>query len=198
MTGTTATQGLTYPTSGDLLRDQGKYIDILANQLETRFNLHDLDLDRSQIPPLALLQLNTPVVVDLSTGSKPVPFDTVVVDTAGMVDLNTDNSTVFMRQKGYWNLGAYVATNGTNCTNGSLLLSGNLVNFSMTLANFGNWVHDGVTGFLAVHSSGDGQLASSTPEGFFVTINAPTGTCPTPNNVTINFACMWAYWTRDL
>jgi hypothetical protein len=203
MTGTTATQKLTYPTSGDLLRQQAQFIETLARQVDARSGASAdsvaIQLDR----PFALLDATVPRPYPTSVAAVPdragyVVFDSVAVDTAGLVDLTGDPTVILLNQPGTWIVGCYVDYSGTpggsSCTSlGSLTVNLHAQNASPStyhayVKDF-NTVHSYVTcsGLVRVTGTSIGQL-------FVDTDNQGTGCLTT---LTVAAARMWAFKARE-
>lgn len=196
MPGTTATQKLTYPVNTDLLKDQWSYQRTLAQQVEGRFVNHYYDLGRSQVPPLAVVDLTIPasypVQGSFTPGNELLDFDTVQVDTANLVDLSANPNVINLTTPGYWSVGGYAFEIGTTCSAGSVILYVSGTGF--TGQNFQNSARDvGVAGFNAQAVSYDVQITSTGTVFAYIGIN---GTCN--NTTSVQNARMWAYWVRDL
>lgn len=200
MPGTTATQKLTYPTSGDNLRDQATYLATLAKQVDARVKANADILARQLNRPCAIIDCTTPSTIS-TTVSTPIQFDTVVVDTAGLVDLSLDRRLITLNSTGYWLLGCYVDFSGTpggsNCTtNGAINLKINCDNG--TPSTWSNYVKD----FNVVHSyvccAGLTQVTSpSAPGKVYLTGDIANGTGCT-FSLTTTAARMWAFKVREL
>jgi len=191
MTGTTATQNLTYPTSGDLLKDQGLYIQTLAEQLEARLNSHDADLARSKVPPFAVVEVLTPNGYPLSL---PFVFDTVLIDTDGMVDLTVDARKIKLTRTGWWNVGIYAHMGASGCNPGffSLYLDSDTNTSGVPIQQFQK---ENLVGYSAMVSEGDVQ-ANVLPCDIHAYALSSGTSCS--SSFTLNKARMWAYWVRDL
>jgi hypothetical protein len=106
----TATQNLSRTQGSDNPRLMWEYQRTLAREMDARFASHDFDLGRSQVPPFALLHMDTDLTYQLTTGvddDRVLQWEEVVVDTTGMVDLSRSNKVVTLPETGYWQVGAY-------------------------------------------------------------------------------------------
>lgn len=126
---TTATQNLTVPVSTDFIEDQWSYHAAMAGQLEQRFNSHDDDAARVSPPPLAVLDCtisrNYPTpATDNNQYDTMIMFDTVVVDTAGMADLDVNPWALTPPTVGMYHFNCYVKVLPSGCTGpGTVTLS---------------------------------------------------------------------------
>lgn len=201
MPGTTATQKLTYPTSGDNLKDQAAYLETLAKQLDARSqanaNLLASQLDRA----FAVIDCTIPNTISTTAGTA-IKFDSVVLDTAGLVDLSADQRIITL-PTGYWLLGGYVDFLGTqgggsNCTTGAIKLllncdNGNPINFSQFAKDVGSaGLH------TYIQCSGLAQVTNpALPGKVYLTADVAYGTgCLF--TMTANTARMWAFKVREL
>lgn len=195
MTGTTATQNLVYPTSGDLLKDQGKYHRDLAVALDNRLRSHDVDIARSARPPFALVERTTQKTYDLSFGGQSVLFDfeNVLEDTAGMVSLENDSSVIQTTGIGWWNIGVYAKLAQTSCSPGYCNLY-----ISNDTGDTVNLMHDAVVGFVAGSSEDLIRVVNSTIGFPKITAHVSFSGSNCASTFTILYARMWAYKVRDL
>lgn len=116
---TTGTQNLTIPSSGDFIEDQWLYHGQMAQQMEQRFNAHDADAVRVTPRPLAIVDCTIQRDYPLNTASqfdRMAIFDTIMVDTAGMVDLAAQPWAVTPQETGMYHYSAYLKVLATNCT----------------------------------------------------------------------------------
>jgi hypothetical protein len=199
MTGVTATQNLPYPTSGDRVVDQWSHQRNLANALEDRFNAHASDLLRAQNVPLVVLeqtiQRDYPTS-GFSPGDELVSFDTVLVDTAGMVDLTVNSKNVPILQNGYWRAGGYLhVVNGLACSagTGTLFLAIGSTNASGSTDT--NQAHDGVVGEAECHVESEIRVSGNNSTVFMFPSTTGT-TCP--NFISVDYARFYLFWMRDL
>jgi hypothetical protein len=118
MVNTTATQNIRKPQSTDDPKLLAAYFEQTATDIDLRMAAHFADLARVTDPPFAVLRLNTGVNVETGfvDGAAPVvgaiPFDTVDMDTAGMVDLSASQFTITLNQTGYYWVGGYARISG--------------------------------------------------------------------------------------
>jgi hypothetical protein len=189
MTDTTATQNLTRTTATDDPRQMASYIQRLATDIDQRMTAHYHDLDRSSTPPAACIRVTTPVTVDSAAAFPQIVFDTVMFDTAGLVDLTNDPRQIQLLYPGYWCIGAYVQTSGFGGGStdvGILLKSGG----STTNSDY----HDASLGVSGSYSlvettlSGQGEIAALG----LVALGSPSTFV-----TTVTFAELWAYKIRD-
>lgn len=163
---TTGTQNLTIPTSTDNIEDQWLYHSQMAAQMEQRFNSHDADALRVNPRPLAIIDCTVSRDYPLNTLSqfdRTVLFDTVMVDTAGMVDLVSQPYAITPQETGEYHYSAYVKILPSGCAGpgavsmfiaaqGTGTLDGNLSgSFSVEV---------GVTGSTSVNASGDVRVTA--------------------------------------
>ncbi len=195
MTGTTATQNLVYPTSGDLLRDQGKYHRDLAVAVDNRIRSHDIDVQRSQIPPFALVERSTQLTSDLSFGGQRVLFnwETVLEDTDSMVSLENDATIIQIKKTGWWNTGVYAELVGTGCSPGYANLY-----ISNDTGDTVQLMHDAVVGFVAGSSEDLIRVTDSSLGLPKISASVSYSGTNCGSTYTIIRARMWAYWVRDL
>lgn len=200
MTGTTATQNLPYPTSGDRVMDQWQHQKNLALALEDRFTSHAVDLARAGDVPLVVLEQLTshdyPVSGAFAPGDELIQWDTVLADTAGMVDLATNPKLITITQNGYWRVSGYVANaSGTLCAVGSGTMLVTVGSTGATGSTDTNAFHDGGQGAMAGFCSSEIRVSGNNATVFLSSSSTGT-TCPT--FITIGYARLWLYWVRDL
>lgn len=200
MTDKTATQNLTRTTASDDPKQMAAYLKQLATDADQRMAAHFFDLNRSVTPPFAVLRLYTPVQVDAlviapgapSPGS--VPFDTVEIDTAGLVDLSANAYQIALTETGWWWVGGYAFINGfgtsTNADSGVIVRANGAVVPDLR--------HDGLLGFFGAGASGPvtriTDVTTARPACLTVTWNGGSTTSIT----TVNFAELWVCKVRDL
>lgn len=191
MTGITATQNLVYPTSGDLLVDQGRYTRDLAMALDNRLRSHDLDIARSDAPPYAVVERTTPK--DFVPSSDAFDFESVLVDTNSMVSLETDARVITLNKLGWWTIGVYIQINGTSCNPGYADLT-----VSLDTSDYGVNAHDGQVNLVAGASETLVRVTYSSAG--FPKVNSTVflsgSNCASV--VTTQRVRMWAFWMRDL
>jgi hypothetical protein len=205
MSGTTATQKLTYPTSGDILKQQAQYIETLAKQVDARSgstaDAAAAQLDRPFAVLDATIQRTNPTSVTAAPARAAfVVFDSVVIDTAALVDLTADSTVISLTSPGTWLVGAYVdyvgIPGGSSCTSvGSLTL--NLRAQNANPSTFHAYVKDLNTGHSMMCCSGLTRFTNSTTiaKVFISTDNQGTG-CGT--SVNVFKARMWAFKVREV
>jgi hypothetical protein len=193
MTDKTATQNLTRTVASDDPRKMATYLQSLAQDVDLRMASHFRDLARSKNPPFAVLQLNTPAIVDRTSAAGPgtgsVPFDTAPVDNADLTDMSASAYQIVLTQTGFWLVGAYLLCDGFGAG----------ADLSMTL-HAGDAEHDtrhdnittnqGLHVLLPVRVN---SLLSITPT--YVTLDA---TSTARNTSTVSYAEMFACKVRDL
>jgi hypothetical protein len=168
--------------------------------VDARVNANATLLARQLNRPFALIECLTPNAIS-TTVQNPIKFDSVLVDTAGLVDLSLDQRVITLNTPGYWLLGCYVdfqgSPGGSNCsTLGAINLKIQCDNG--TPNTWSNYVKD----FNAVHSyvccSGLTQIASPTALGkMYVVADIANGTgCSF--SLTAAYARMWAFKVREL
>lgn len=197
MPGTTATQKLTYPTSGDNLKDQGTYLATLAKQVDARVAANASLLASQLDRPCAIVDCTIPNVISTTIGT-PIKFDSVVLDTAGLVDLSADQRIMTL-PPGYWIIGGYVdfvgSPGGSNCTTGAVKLQLNCDNATPTV--WSQFAKDPGT-HTYVQCSGIGFVSNpALPGKLYLTADIAYGTACT-FLLTANTARMWAFKAREL
>lgn len=201
MTGTTATQKLTYPTSGDLLKEQAGYLETLARQVDARVAANVALLTSQLNRPLAIVDCTLPNSISATSSASLIQFDSVAVDTHGLVDLSHDRRVINFSSTGYWLIGAYVdfqgSPGGSNCaSNGAIVLEMNSDN--ITPDRWSNHVKDMNNGHSYVQVSGLAQSTDPLNLGriyldAFISVGT---TCS--NTLTVAGARMWAFKVREL
>ena len=199
MPGTTATQKLTYPTSGDNLKDQATYLTTLAKQIDARVAANAAILASQLNRPFAVIDCTIPNQIS-TVALTPIKFDSVVADTAGLVDLSADQRVITL-SPGYWIVGGYVdfvgTPGGSNCaTIGGLTLR--LQCDNATPSVFSQYAKDPNLGHTYIQSSGLAQVLNpATPGKLYLTADIATGTTCT-FLLTASTARMWAFKAREL
>lgn len=200
MPGTTATQKLTYPTSGDNLKEQAQYIETLARQVDARSASNAAVLARQLNRPCAIIDCTIPNSISTTASTSP-KFDSVVLDTAGLVDLTVDQRIMTLGT-GYWLVGGYVdflgtAGGGSNCTTGGITLKLNCDN--STPVSWSQFAKDGAAGLHTyVQTSGLALVSSAAlPGKLYLTADIAYGTACT-FVLTVNTARMWAFKVREI
>jgi hypothetical protein len=203
MPGTTATQKLTYPTSGDNLKDQALYLRTLGKQVDARVAANAAFLARQLNRPCAIIDCTIPNAININSNQLSIiKFDTVVVDTAGLVDLSSDQRIIKLTSTGYWLLGFYVDFQGTpggsNCTsNGSITALLNCDNG--TPNTWSNFVHDFNLTHSYVGGSGLTQITNPALPGNVYVQGTGTGLgTGCTGLLTAATARMWAFKVREL
>lgn len=198
MTDKTATQNLTRTQATDDPRQVAAYLKQLATEADQRMTAHFFDLGRSVTPPFAVARMTTPRVID-SSATPPgggyvgqIPFDTVEIDTAGMLDLSADPYTIVLPETGYYMLGGYAFGNGFGAASADFYATVHANSF-----NFNDPRHDGSSGFIG--SSPNSLIRVPTlpvarPPALTVGF---TGSSAGPTT-TVNFAELWVIKVRDL
>lgn len=102
MSGTTATQGLIYPTGTDRMCDGASQLEVLAKGINARFTVLDALVDTGEEPQMALVEFvsaewfsDEEPVEEFSTSPIGIAWNRVSVDTANAYDAGT--STVSLR-----------------------------------------------------------------------------------------------------
>jgi hypothetical protein len=198
MPGTTATQKLTYPTSGDILKEQAQYLETLAKQIDARSASNAAVLAKQLNRPMAIVDSTVPNVLSTVQGTA-VKYDSVVLDTAGLVDLSADQRVINLTP-GYWLLGGYVdfvgSPGGSNCTTGAITLRLNCDNATPNI--FSQFAKDFADTHTYVQSSGLAQVLNpALPGKQYLTADIAYGTGCT-FLLTVNTARMWAFKVREL
>jgi len=202
MPGMTATQRLTYPTSGDNLKEQAQYLETLAKQLDARAAANAAVLASQLNRPFAVIDCTIPNSISTTTTTSLIKFDSVVVDTAGLADLSADQRVITL-PPGYWLVGGYVdflgtAGGGSNCTTGAITLRLNCDNATPNI--WSQMGKDGGSGGLHtyVQASGLAQVASpALPGKLYLNADIAYGSACT-FVLTAFTARMWAFKVREL
>lgn len=198
MTDKTATQNLTRTQGSDDPRQMASYLRSLGTDVDQRMASQYYDLGRSQIPPFALVRVYGPFFVanpsTVVTGDQLLFYNSVEIDTGGMVDLSQDNSRIFLNDPGYYVVGGYMLSNGF--AQGASPNDTYLKITSTTGVNLGSTAHDNGTGLLGVGGSTIVRVLNPNVESIFMKTgyNGSTG----GNAMTVTLAEMWAYKLRDL
>lgn len=195
MTDRTVTQNLTRTTSGDDPRQVAAYLKALAIDADQRMAAQFHDLGRSQTPPFAVARVNTPIVID-TTISNPwngtIPFDTVDIDTNGMIDLSKNAYQINLNSPGHWWVGGYAILDGLGSANADVGV------YVRAQGDAGaDYRHNGLQGNMASGISYPvrvASLAAMTPAFLTVTSQGPSSR----NTTTVTFAELWACKVRDL
>lgn len=190
MTDKTLTQGLTRTTPADDPKEMAAYLAALAGDVDQRMVAQRFHQARSKVPPAAMIEITTPVLVN-SGGPGTLVYDRVAFDTGGLVDLSVDPRLITLNSPGYWCIGAYMRCSG----------------FGGTGVAVGIWLgHGGSNSIVDFHDSGIGVVAGSYSVIEQTTVAGseiascgltPIGTGPGPTT-TVAYASLWAYKIRDL
>lgn len=199
MTDKTATQNLTRTQSTDDPKQMATYLRALGTDVDQRMAAHYHDLARSRVPPFAVLMITEQhFIANPSTvisGDQVLGYDTVGIDTAGMVDLSLDPTRIFLNDTGYYVCGCYMQSNGF--AQGSVSDNDTYTKLASTTGvTSQGTVHDNGTGLLGVGHSTIVQVLNPNAESIQVKTgyNGSTG----GNAMTIGYAELWAYKLRDL
>lgn len=125
---------LPYPTGSDAPCDFDEQWCDFTEAIAEVFSTFDEGLDRTNpIIPMAMVRQTGPVVV---SNLVQVPFDTVVVDTAGMTDIDADPFSIRTTRTGRYTVAAYLNLNDPNISLNaeiSLLVNGSSYAFAQTI-----------------------------------------------------------------
>lgn len=126
--------GLPYPSGSDEPCDfDEQWCDFTA-AIDEVFAVFETGLGRTNpIIPMALVSQTGPVLVG---NGIPIPYDTVVVDTAGMTDIDADPFNIRTTRAGRYTVVAYMNLNDPNLSLNSeisLLVGGSAYAFAETL-----------------------------------------------------------------
>ena len=202
MPGTTATQKLTYPTSGDNLKDQATYLATLAKQVDARVAANANILANQLNRPCAIVDCTIPNTINITSNQLSIiKFDSVVVDTAGLVDLSADQRVIKLNSTGYWLIGSYIdfigSPGGSNCASvGSITVGLNCDNGTPSI--FSNYVKDFNAIHSYVHCSGLVQITNPALPGNVYIQGTGVGGTGCSFLLTANTARMWAFKVREL
>lgn len=115
MPGTTATQGLIYPTSGDRACDGALQLEVLAQGIDARLTVLDGIVDNGAEPPCVLVEY----VGEALNGGGTINWNTVQVDTAGAFDASISPAVLTLPYTApgqLWEIGCYVKMDWDNST----------------------------------------------------------------------------------
>lgn len=186
----TATQNLTRPQATDRVVDTWLYLKTLAIEADQRMTSHYADVDRVQNPPFCVMRLNAPQLLDLSSGSALVVFDTVDQDTANMAD--PSGQVMIPVETGFWLAGCHVQTTGL----GSGTLADMEILFHTPEGDIGDNRRDGSIELASMEWSGViRMIAGSDSFSVRVAYNGSAGSHGQATTVT--FAEMYAVKLRD-
>lgn len=206
--GITATQNLHYTDGTDAVEDHSTNLEVLARQLDSRMHLHDLDADRFGADlPMCVLESSAPQTINWNVNNvllNSMKFDTVLIDSDNMANLDALPYAMTFNTLGFWQVGFYAWSPTLGCLAGSgssgLFSANNSVpNDLGNVTTFGGTsqsVFDGDTGNVA------GQGASlARVDGFPATWGwvsvSPNGGTNCASIVTINYVRLWAFKVRD-
>jgi hypothetical protein len=193
MTDKTATQNLTRTQSTDDPRKVATYLKTLAVEVDQRMAAQYSEIARAQVPPAAIVRVLNPYAIHSNDVGFNVVFDTVELDTAGLVDLSVNPKVINLGSPGYWVVGAYAECTGWPTASGDMLLF-LLSGGSSRTAGF----HDGnlsfVSGSVSVIESTSAPLTEQASLGVTFTGTMPGGA----EGSQLLYAEMWAYKVRDL
>jgi hypothetical protein len=192
MTDKTTTQNLTRTTQSDDPKQMAAYLKSLATEADQRMRSHFYDLGRSQYRPLAVIRRTVPFSLDIFGASTRVGFDTVDVDTAGLVDLSAFDYGITLRETGFWACGGYIVLTSFGNANADVYLTLSGVEGSNVTRDGGH----GGTGVVPVSVFGHGQVTVPNTTVVSMTFGF-TGSSST-FVTTVQAAHLWAYKVRDL
>jgi hypothetical protein len=121
----TGTQNLTIPVSTDFVEDQWSYHAQMAKQMEQRYNLHDSDAARYSPAPLTIVDCTIQAIYPTSVADNNqydtmIKFDTIMVDTAGMANLDVVPWALTPQETGMYHFSCYVKILPSGCSTGGL------------------------------------------------------------------------------
>lgn len=193
MTDKTATQNLTRTQSTDDHRKTALYLSILANEVDLKMAAQYANISRSQVPPAAIVRVNTPYAISSLNTMPNVVFDTVALDTAACVDLAANPQVITLTSPGYWMVGGYVEVTGWPGATGELLMwlraGGSTRTFGFHDGTFGK-----VSGSGSVLETTDYPLTETCALGATFSGTMPGGL----EGSTLVFAELYAFKVRDL
>lgn len=188
VTDKTLTQNLTRTTATDDPKQMAGYLGTLAREVDQRMRAHFYDLSRSQRRPFAVLRKSVPEIVDTSlVTNASIHYDTVDVDTGGMIDLSVSDITINLRETGWYCLGGYLHTTGFGAVNTDVW---------MAVDGGYNAVRDGGLAFSPVSVSYITQVTA--PDVTTIGSQMLWSGSSSTSSTTILSAQMWAYKVRDL
>lgn len=193
MTDKTATQNLTRTQSTDDPRKVATYLETLAVEVDQRMAAQYSEIGRAQVPPAAIVRMLSPYAIRSDNVQPNVVFDTVELDTAGLVDLAVNPKVINLSSPGYWMVGGYIETIGWVGATGNVLLyvvSGG----SSRTAGFHDANLSFVSGAVSVIESTNYPLTEQAALGVLFTGTIPGGA----EGSQLLYAEMWAYKVRDL
>lgn len=116
MGATTLNYALPYPTSSDRVCDAWYYQELLAEAVDTILDGFDVDAARLTTVPVVILDSTSAALVDGPVSTTKITYDTVVADTANLINLAVSADT-FQATNGYWNIGTSVGVLGSAAGN---------------------------------------------------------------------------------
>lgn len=194
MTDKTATQNLTRTTASDDPRKMATYLKQLATDADLRMTAQFYDLDRSVTPPFCVARCTIPYTLDATqvpagasyTGS--VQFDTVEIDTAGMIDLSANPFSIKLPELGYYWVGGYALTSGMGTT------VDDYVSVRAGSFELRDPRHDGLFGFVGSGISSEVRISTASAQAS----PAALAIGPSSGSTTVFFAELWVMKARDL
>jgi len=201
---TTGTQNLTIPSSTDNIEDQWLYHSQMANQMEARYNLHDTDVARYSPPALAvvactLIKSYPNPVTDNNQFDTMIQFDTVMVDTVGMVDLEVNPWALTFLETGMYHFNCHAQVMPSGCTGpGYVTGSGSARGLgSVTVVGAGTQSIEAATsGSTSINFAGDAYVTKLGSAFGHIIIGFLGSGCA--STFTTLYARMGMYKVRDL
>jgi hypothetical protein len=118
MSGTTATQGLIYPTGTDRMCDGASQLEVLAKGIDARFTVLDALVDTGEEPQMVLVEFTTAEwsgdevpVEDYSTSAIGIAWNRVSIDTANAFDVGNSSVSIklpYTAPGQLWEIGCFV------------------------------------------------------------------------------------------
>lgn len=200
---TTGTQNLTVPVSTDNIEDQWSYQAAMAGQLEQRFNSHDADVARYNPRATAIIDAtairNYPnPVTDNNQFDTMIRFDTVMVDTVGMVDLESNPWAVTPIETGMYHFNCYVKVLPSGCTTGGVQARLQSIGTGTVSVNStaSQSAEVALTGSTSVNWAGEFLVSKLGSSVGFVIVSFYGGSCA--QTFTPVYARLGVYKVRDL
>lgn len=205
--GITATQNLRFPDATDFVDDMASYIETLARQLDSRMRGHDLDQLRTNTErPFCVLRTSGPQTINSTADptTSLIKFDTVLVDTDNMADLDNLPQAMTIRTPGWYQFGWYAVCPSTGCTPGTGVgiwqtnsASGGFSNVAL-FGSKNTQTTDANNGWVPGGSSELGRASTLSPPPTWGWINLLITGTACASLINCQFAKIWAYKVRDL
>lgn len=192
MTTCTPVYGLTYQTCSDRPCDAPGAWCQFAADVEAQLDLLDDIVDRTvDTTPMAQIRLTVPVTLDASV-LVGIPFDTVDVDTADMVNLTMDAYAITLPRQGRYFF--YYQFQGNT------IGVGNTVSVGLRSGNFlDQWLDDASTPIFLNASAEGAYITPAAASGDLSNARVDLGvTAGGTGSITVTAVTFGIYWLGDI